>query len=172
MVGCDVASVDCPRNWNALCATVGTSGSTIRCHMGRDGQTGQKHAILRCVELFRGLHRHACRHLRRRSSQCIRFWISGSCGADRRDASCAVRHPLRGRPVVAQSRPAPRPTSPAPAARSLGSKIDEATFALIKPTAGEICLGECLEGHRLAVATSYFWLCAEAHFLECPLNGR
>ena len=36
---------------------------------------------------------------------------------------------LRGRPVVAQPRPPPRPASPAPAARSLGSKIDEATIA-------------------------------------------
>ena len=49
----------------------------------------------------------------------------------------------------------------APAARSLGTQIDEATFAPIKPTPGRFALANCLEGHRLDVATSYFWLDAE-----------
>lgn len=36
---------------------------------------------------------------------------------------------VRRRPVVAQPRPAPRPASPVPTVRLLGSKIDEATIA-------------------------------------------
>jgi hypothetical protein len=85
---------------------------------------------------------------RTRTGCCERFSAASNPGAASRQARCCLdrrimrhgstRHrsygdragpPVRGRPVVAQPRPAPREASPVPTVRPLGSKINDATIA-------------------------------------------